>query len=98
MRLVSLVTEVGYSLGLVKDGRVLDLPDLGRWPTTMRGLTAAGGDALNAIAAWADGVSGGRPLSSVRLGPPIPDPGKIVAIGLNYADHAAEGNVPVPSA
>lgn len=25
-----------------------------------------------------------------RLGPPVPTPGKIVCIGLNYADHAAE--------
>ena len=30
----------------------------------------------------------------MRLGPPIPDPGKIVAIGLNYADHAAEARSP----
>lgn len=98
MRLVSLVTEAGYSLGIVQDGRVLDLPDLGRWPNSMRELAAAGPSALRAIAAWANGTSGGRPVSSVRLGPPIPNPGKIVAIGLNYADHAAEGNVPVPVA
>jgi hypothetical protein len=81
MRLVSLVTENGYSLGIVQDGRVLDLPDLGRWPLTMRELAGAGPAALAAITAWAEGTSGGRPLPNVRLGPPIPDPGKIVAIG-----------------
>lgn len=98
MRLVTIITETGTSLGIVQDGRVLDLPDLGHWPRTMRELAAAGPSALRAIAAWAEGTSGGRSLANVRLGAPIPNPGKIVAIGLNYADHAAEGNVPVPTA
>jgi 2-keto-4-pentenoate hydratase/2-oxohepta-3-ene-1,7-dioic acid hydratase in catechol pathway len=31
-----------------------------------------------------------RPLADVRLLAPLPRPGKIVAIGLNYEDHAAE--------
>ena len=32
----------------------------------------------------------------VRLLSPIPNPGKIIAIGLNYRDHAEEQNVPLP--
>ena len=36
------------------------------------------------------------PLSGVELGPPVPRPGKIICIGLNYRDHAAESNMPVP--
>jgi 2-keto-4-pentenoate hydratase/2-oxohepta-3-ene-1,7-dioic acid hydratase in catechol pathway len=32
-----------------------------------------------------------------RLGVPIAGVGKFVAIGLNYADHAAEANLPLPS-
>jgi 5-carboxymethyl-2-hydroxymuconate isomerase len=32
----------------------------------------------------------------VRLGPCVARPGKFICIGLNYADHAAETNVPVP--
>ncbi|WP_288412279.1 fumarylacetoacetate hydrolase family protein [uncultured Sphingomonas sp.] len=32
-----------------------------------------------------------------RFGVPVKGIGKIVAIGLNYADHAAESNLPVPS-
>lgn len=31
-----------------------------------------------------------------RVGSPIPRPGKIICIGLNYADHAAESGMPVP--
>jgi 2-keto-4-pentenoate hydratase/2-oxohepta-3-ene-1,7-dioic acid hydratase in catechol pathway len=31
-----------------------------------------------------------------RLGPPVGKVGKVIAVGLNYADHAAESGVPVP--
>jgi acylpyruvate hydrolase len=34
----------------------------------------------------------------VRLGPPIPDPSKIVCLGLNYRDHAEESGLTPPSA
>src|SRR5437868_901909 len=36
------------------------------------------------------------PINEVRPGPPVLSPGKILAVGLNYAAHAAEQNVPVP--
>jgi 2,4-diketo-3-deoxy-L-fuconate hydrolase len=32
-----------------------------------------------------------------RLGVPIANVGKFIAIGLNYADHAAESNLPIPA-
>lgn len=38
----------------------------------------------------------GLPLSSVRLEAPVPRPGKIFAIGLNYADHIAESKMDTP--
>lgn len=39
---------------------------------------------------------GGLPLSAIRLEAPIARPGKIWAIGLNYADHIAESNMATP--
>jgi 2,4-didehydro-3-deoxy-L-rhamnonate hydrolase len=33
---------------------------------------------------------------SPRLGPCVARPGNFIAVGLNYADHAAESNLPVP--
>jgi 2-keto-4-pentenoate hydratase/2-oxohepta-3-ene-1,7-dioic acid hydratase in catechol pathway len=33
----------------------------------------------------------------VRLGPPVPDPQKIICLGLNYRDHAHEAGFVVPS-
>lgn len=38
------------------------------------------------------------PLADVRLLAPVPRPGKIVGIGLNYRDHAAESGQPIPEA
>jgi 2-keto-4-pentenoate hydratase/2-oxohepta-3-ene-1,7-dioic acid hydratase in catechol pathway len=36
-------------------------------------------------------------LSEVRLGPPLPNPPRIFAIGLNYREHALETNKPIPT-
>jgi 2-keto-4-pentenoate hydratase/2-oxohepta-3-ene-1,7-dioic acid hydratase in catechol pathway len=41
-------------------------------------------------------TGGGVPLSSVRLEAPVQRPGKIFAIGLNYADHIAESKMETP--
>lgn len=37
-----------------------------------------------------------RPLASVRLAAPVSRPEKIICVGLNYRDHAAESGQPVP--
>ncbi|MBT0769002.1 fumarylacetoacetate hydrolase family protein [Kineosporia sp. J2-2] len=47
-----------------------------------------------------EAVTGGRlPLleSGQRVGAPLPRPGKIVCIGLNYRDHAAETGATIPA-
>jgi 2,4-didehydro-3-deoxy-L-rhamnonate hydrolase len=49
---------------------------------------------------WAldqDPVADGAPLSA-RLGPPVPEPHQVFAIGLNYREHAAESALDVPDA
>ena len=42
-------------------------------------------------------AGGGVPLASVKLCAPVQRPGKIFAIGLNYADHIAESNMGTPA-
>lgn len=37
-------------------------------------------------------------LEEVELGPPVPDAGKVICVGLNYRDHAAESNLQLPTA
>jgi len=48
-----------------------------------------------------DALSGSSALiyqeEQVRRRAPIPRPGKIICLGLNYRDHAAESNMPVPT-
>ncbi len=60
-----------------------------------------GSDALRtALAAGADlhARAEGVPRSQVRLLPPVVAPQKILAVGLNYADHALESRAERPSA
>ena len=57
-----------------------------------------GSDGLARLASWASANAASAPTvdPSVRLGPCIARPSKIVCIGLNYADHAKESGVEVP--
>ena len=36
------------------------------------------------------------PIETARLGPPIPDPDKIICLGLNYKSHAEEAGLAIP--
>jgi acylpyruvate hydrolase len=46
--------------------------------------------------ATAAGELGGTPIADVRLAPPVPDPEKVLCIGLNYREHAAEAEKEEP--
>jgi 2,4-diketo-3-deoxy-L-fuconate hydrolase len=56
-------------------------------------------DGLVELAAWVPRhlAKAARIPPDVRLGPPVARPGKIVCIGLNYRDHAAESGHALPS-
>jgi 2-keto-4-pentenoate hydratase/2-oxohepta-3-ene-1,7-dioic acid hydratase in catechol pathway len=59
----------------------------------MRELLIAGPEVIaEAVAAASRDLAGGRgvPLESVEIGPPVPEPDKIVCLGLNYDSHASE--------
>jgi 2-keto-4-pentenoate hydratase/2-oxohepta-3-ene-1,7-dioic acid hydratase in catechol pathway len=48
--------------------------------------------------AWAAAATlpAGSPFDEGDLDAPVPSPGQVFAIGLNYRDHAAEANLPTP--
>lgn len=74
---------------------VLDVSDL--TPDFTPEFFASGGlDRVRAAVAERSGQGAAIPAGA-RIGAPIPRPGKIVCIGLNYADHAAETGAPVPA-
>ncbi|GJM34954.1 MAG: 2-hydroxyhepta-2,4-diene-1,7-dioate isomerase [Saprospiraceae bacterium] len=56
-------------------------------------------DGLQRLENWVEKNKKNCPVikKDVRLGPPIARPSKIVCIGLNYAKHAAESGMAVPS-
>jgi 2-keto-4-pentenoate hydratase/2-oxohepta-3-ene-1,7-dioic acid hydratase in catechol pathway len=84
---------------LVGTESILDLLDIDpTLPSTWGRILAAGRlDDVRRLHAHAGADAPAvRRLDGLRLGPPIPDPSKIVCVGLNYADHAAEQNKPLP--
>jgi 2-keto-4-pentenoate hydratase/2-oxohepta-3-ene-1,7-dioic acid hydratase in catechol pathway len=64
-------------------------------PAAMADILALGDDGRRAIDAAIASGAGRRRLADVRLAAPV-TPRKIFAIGLNYADHAAEANRELP--
>jgi 2,4-diketo-3-deoxy-L-fuconate hydrolase len=57
-----------------------------------------GGGGLRALREWAAREGAGAPPvpPGTRLGPPIRRPSKIVCVGLNFVDHAAESGMALP--
>ena len=91
MKLATFTLDGQTRTGIVVEDRIIDsgiggtMIDLIRqWPAVK--------PALEAKAA----AGGGVPLASVKLEAPVQRPGKIFAIGLNYADHIAESNMATP--
>jgi len=92
MRLVTYRSERGPRAGVLRDGGVVDCWDaLGAGGSSVRELLESG--RLDDVAR-----AGGEvlPLDSVELLPPVPDPDKIICIGLNYRAHAAEAGIDPP--
>ncbi|KQV49127.1 ureidoglycolate lyase [Pelomonas sp. Root1217] len=83
--------------GLLDDnGRVRDLSGL---VDDVAGdvLTPAALERLRAVDAGTLPLVEGTPQQDLRLGPCVGRVGKFICIGLNYADHAAESGLPVPT-
>lgn len=100
MRLVSFGPRQEERPGALHGDRVIDLtaadPSL---PGTVRKILEQ--DALDRVRRVIERAGSlrsecFRPVADVRLGPPVTDPSKIICLGLNYSDHAAEQGRSVP--
>jgi 2-keto-4-pentenoate hydratase/2-oxohepta-3-ene-1,7-dioic acid hydratase in catechol pathway len=94
VRLLSFDAGDGARAGLLEDERVVDAWALLGEPHrgSLRELIGAGRvDELRGR--LGDTGAPSHPISAVKVLPPIPDPDKIVCIGLNYRKHAAEVGV-----
>lgn len=76
------------------DGTAHDLSPL---TADIDGAFLAGGGPDRARTALADGLLPRIELAGQRIGAPVARPGKVVCVGLNYVDHAAETATPPPA-
>ena len=91
MKLARYDAGEGPRIGVVGDDTITDTGFSGR----MIDLIADWDQARSGIEARLPAASA-NPLSGVRLLPPVARPGKIFAIGLNYADHIEESKMETP--
>jgi 2-keto-4-pentenoate hydratase/2-oxohepta-3-ene-1,7-dioic acid hydratase in catechol pathway len=110
MRLASYERAGEWAAAVVVDGRLVDaaaaarhagLDDGGSW-ASVRAILRQPADRLGALADGAEAVAAHADpevvldAGSARLGPPVPDPQKILCVGLNYRAHAAEASLDEP--
>ena len=79
---------------LLDDGRRIDVSEFaGDYDESF-----FGSDGIDRLGKWLQTHAAGAPVvpDDARLGPPIVRPSKIVCIGLNFRDHAAESGMDIP--
>ena len=96
-------TDENWRAGVEHEGLVVDVTALwhnGVHETTTRHLLAAGPTTVREVFKQAHEALDAGPdapgvfqAASVEIGPPVPDPDKIICIGINYADHASEAGL-----
>jgi len=112
MKLVTYTSGANTRLGAMLDEKtIVDLNRAsgGKLPPDMLGFLNGGEDAMQAArttidaaraagnaGASATGVILSLDVPGTRLEAPVPRPGKVLAIGLNYRDHAEETNAEIP--
>ena len=99
MKLISYqLSDENIHLGAVIEDKIVNLNQLsaGALPDSMLEFLQSGDNAMRIAKDLLDQAQGDIPLDSVKLLSPIPNPSKVVAIGLNYMDHIREADIGVP--
>lgn len=99
MKLVTIDRNGTYSLGVATDAGIIDVAAAangGGEPTSIEAYLA-GGDAAHSALQALVGTATAQPASGFKLGPCVPNPGKILCIGLNYRAHAIESGAAIPT-
>ena len=93
MKIANYQSNDRTGLGVIDGENIVDLASCGL-PADMKSLLASGIEPADIASRLAEGSS--LPLADVELLAPVPDPGKVLAIGLNYGDHIAESGMDAP--
>jgi len=95
MKLASFEYRGTASFGVVEGEHVVDLaPIAGEVGGSLKAALANG--SLPAIGKWAAGQAARIALSDVTLLPVVPDPEKILCVGINYLSHVKETGREIP--
>src|SRR5713226_9157080 len=95
MKLVSYSYQGEKGYGVVSDDRIIDLTAISHEiGATLRESLER--NALARIAEWSAGARAGLPLRDVDFLPVIPNPQKILCVGINYLSHVKETGREVP--
>jgi 2-keto-4-pentenoate hydratase/2-oxohepta-3-ene-1,7-dioic acid hydratase in catechol pathway len=99
VRLLTYDDGSGPQAGIQLEQELVPVAALGAPAGSLRGLLhALDADGLAELGARAGEAEERVALADVRLLAPVPDPEKIVCLGLNYRDHAAEAGQEIPAA
>ena len=98
MHLVSFAVEGRPRIGAKSGSLVYDLDDLNpELPTDMLRFLSGGSPLLDAAELVVSRGEGGVEVESLKILAPISNPEKVICIGLNYADHAEESGMAIPT-
>jgi acylpyruvate hydrolase len=103
-------SDAAWRAGIAHEGAVVDVSASrlsradaadGQGDLSVRALLERGQAYVEEVFAWAqqqfDARSHLLPLDTLELGPPVPDPDKILCLGVNYREHAAEAQQELPA-
>jgi acylpyruvate hydrolase len=97
MYIVSYRSQGPWRAGILHDSLLVDAATLNplSYPSTVRALLETGSSTIEQLLDQARAAFDRKseqiiPLEKVELGPPVPDPDKIICLGLNYNEHAME--------
>ena len=105
MRLVTYEADRAWRSGILIKDAVVDTADAadraglgdGDWHSNRFVISAPAATRQALEHAAAELSPSALVAHGLRLGPPIPDPDKILCMGLNYRDHAAEAGLELPT-
>jgi 2-keto-4-pentenoate hydratase/2-oxohepta-3-ene-1,7-dioic acid hydratase in catechol pathway len=97
MRFATIIHQRQFEVVVERDGSLFRLPQLdSQQPRSLKSLITHW-DEWQPLLEQATLTDSSFKESNVRFAPPIPNPGKIICVGLNYADHAKETGAEVPA-
>lgn len=98
MKLATIQTPQGNRAVLFHDGAHIDINATdSTLPSSVKAILEAGDEVLKKVKALGGSAKAVKiAADKIAFASPVVDPNKVVCIGLNYKDHAAESGMPIP--